>query len=119
MHKLYSSNNYNSPSYSLQSWLPFDVITKAGGFWHTRNLAPTCHDADRSSLGVASVYDFEGNYRKCEGYRRHRRKEITAENFGGHLRNGAKLTVKVRNGPKVTFGSAAIKHQRHVKGVES
>ena len=93
MHNLYSINN-SSPLYSLQSWLPFDVITKAGGFWHTRNLAPTCHDADRRGLGVASVYDFQGNYRKCEGYRRHRRKEITAENFGGTFAEWGKVDCK-------------------------
>ena len=42
--------------------------------------------------------------------------EITAENFGaGDICGTGRLTVKVRNGPKVTFGSAAVKHRMHAR----
>ena len=40
--------------------------------------------------------------------------EIMAENFwAGDICGTGKLTVKVRNGPRVTFGSAAVKHRTH------
>ena len=40
--------------------------------------------------------------------------QVMAEIFlGRHLRIGGKLTVKVRNGPTVTFGWKAVKHRKH------